>query len=63
MKIVRSSWRSPGRWSPRPSARQRKALRDAGLTVDDIKGVVMVGGATRMPHVQRPWRVLQAASR
>ena len=31
----------------------RKALRDAGLTVEDIKGVVMVGGATRMPHVQR----------
>src|SRR5258706_11623165 len=31
----------------------RKALRDAGLTVDDIKGVVMVGGATRMPQIQR----------
>ncbi|NMG35184.1 Fe-S protein assembly chaperone HscA [Azoarcus sp. TTM-91] len=31
----------------------RKALRDAGLTVEDIKGVVMVGGATRMPHIQR----------
>ena len=31
----------------------RKALRDAGLTVQDIKGVVMVGGATRMPQVQR----------
>ena len=31
----------------------RKALRDAGLDVADIKGVVMVGGATRMPHVQR----------
>ena len=31
----------------------RKALRDADLTVDEIKGVVMVGGATRMPHVQR----------
>ncbi len=29
----------------------RKALRDAGLTVDDVKGVVMVGGATRMPAV------------
>jgi molecular chaperone DnaK (HSP70) len=24
-----------------------------GLTVDDVKGVVMVGGATRMPQVQR----------
>ena len=31
----------------------KKALRDAGLTVDDVQGVVMVGGATRMPHVQR----------
>ncbi|HNB68080.1 Fe-S protein assembly chaperone HscA, partial [Accumulibacter sp.] len=31
----------------------KKALRDAGLTVGDIKGVVMVGGATRMPQVQR----------
>jgi len=31
----------------------RKALRDAGLAVDQVKGVVMVGGATRMPQVQR----------
>jgi molecular chaperone HscA len=31
----------------------KKALRDAGLTAEEIKGVVMVGGATRMPHVQR----------
>ena len=31
----------------------RRALRDAGLTVEEIKGVVMVGGATRMPQVQR----------
>ena len=31
----------------------RKALRDAALKVDDVKGVVMVGGATRMPQVQR----------
>ncbi|OGA34244.1 MAG: Fe-S protein assembly chaperone HscA, partial [Betaproteobacteria bacterium RIFCSPLOWO2_12_61_14] len=31
----------------------RKALRDAGLAVDEVKGVVMVGGATRMPHVQQ----------
>ena len=31
----------------------RRALRDAGLTVDEIKGVVMVGGATRMPQIQR----------
>jgi molecular chaperone HscA len=31
----------------------RKALRDAGLEPGDVKGVVMVGGATRMPHIQR----------
>jgi molecular chaperone HscA len=31
----------------------RKALRDAGLSVEDVKGVVMVGGATRMPQIQR----------
>ena len=31
----------------------RKALRDAGLAVEEIKGVVMVGGATRMPQIQR----------
>jgi len=31
----------------------RKALRDAGVDADDVDGVVMVGGATRMPHVQR----------
>ena len=30
----------------------RKALRDADLNAEDIKGVVMVGGATRMPHIQ-----------
>ena len=31
----------------------RKALRDASLTVDDIDGVVLVGGATRMPQVRK----------
>ncbi len=31
----------------------KKALRDARLTTVDIKGVVMVGGATRMPQVQK----------
>ena len=31
----------------------RKALRDAGLTVDDIDGVVLVGGSTRTPHVRK----------
>ncbi|MBI5005822.1 MAG: Fe-S protein assembly chaperone HscA [Nitrosomonadales bacterium] len=31
----------------------RRALRDAKLTAQDVKGVVMVGGATRMPHIQQ----------
>jgi molecular chaperone HscA len=31
----------------------RRALRDASLKVADVNGVVMVGGATRMPQVQR----------
>ena len=30
----------------------RRALRDAKLNVEDIKGVVLVGGATRMPQVK-----------
>jgi molecular chaperone HscA len=31
----------------------RKALRDAGLNIGDIDGVVMVGGATRMPCIRQ----------
>ncbi len=31
----------------------KRALRDAALSPADIKGVVMVGGATRMPQVQK----------
>ena len=31
----------------------RKVLRDAKFSVGDVKGVVMVGGSTRMPMVQR----------
>ena len=30
----------------------KKALRDANLGITDIKGVVMVGGATRMPQIR-----------
>ncbi|MEY2808909.1 MAG: putative chaperone, Hsp70 (DnaK) family, partial [Pseudomonadota bacterium] len=30
----------------------RKALRDAKIQRDDVQGVVMVGGSTRMPQVQ-----------
>jgi molecular chaperone HscA len=31
----------------------RRTLKDAGLSVSQIKGVVLVGGATRMPHVRK----------
>lgn len=30
----------------------RKAMRDAGLNMEEINGVVLVGGATRMPHIR-----------
>lgn len=30
----------------------RRAMRDAGLTIDEISEIVMVGGATRMPRVR-----------
>lgn len=33
--------------------RARAALRDAGLQPADVKGVVMVGGGTRMPVIRR----------
>jgi molecular chaperone HscA len=36
----------------RTLAPTRKALRDARLATADIDGVVLVGGATRMPHLQ-----------
>ena len=31
----------------------RKALRDAKLAREEVQGVVMVGGSTRMPHVRQ----------
>ncbi|MBE7941129.1 MULTISPECIES: Fe-S protein assembly chaperone HscA [Ramlibacter] len=36
----------------RTMAAVRKALRDAKLARDEVQGVVMVGGSTRMPQVQ-----------
>ncbi len=37
----------------RSMAAVRRALRDAHLARDEVQGVVMVGGSTRMPQVQR----------
>ena len=37
----------------RTMAAVRKVMRDAKLTAQDIQGVVMVGGSTRMPQVRR----------
>ncbi len=37
----------------RTLAAVRKALRDARLQKDEVQGVVMVGGSTRMPQVRR----------
>ncbi|HYP82546.1 Fe-S protein assembly chaperone HscA [Variovorax sp.] len=37
----------------RTLAAARKAMRDAGLKADELQGVVLVGGATRMPQVRR----------
>jgi len=31
----------------------RKAMRDANLAIEDIDGVVLVGGATRMPQIRQ----------
>ncbi|WP_416048072.1 Fe-S protein assembly chaperone HscA [Cupriavidus basilensis] len=31
----------------------RKALRDAGVAADEVKGVVLVGGATRIPSIRK----------
>jgi molecular chaperone HscA len=38
----------------------RQVLKDAGLTINDVQGVVMVGGATRMPVVQAAVQTLFA---
>jgi molecular chaperone HscA len=36
----------------RTIAAVRKAMRDARMSVQDVQGVVMVGGSTRMPQIQ-----------
>ncbi len=37
----------------RSLAAVRRALRDAGLRPDEVQGVVLVGGSTRMPQIQQ----------
>jgi molecular chaperone HscA len=37
----------------RTGAACRRALKDAGLTAEDIDGVILVGGATRVPAVRQ----------
>lgn len=37
----------------RTIAAVRKALRDARLSADELQGIVLVGGATRMPQIRR----------
>jgi molecular chaperone HscA len=37
----------------RTIAAVRKALRDAKLKPDDLQGIVLVGGSTRMPQIRR----------
>ncbi len=40
----------------RTMAAVRKALRDAGLKADDLQGIVLVGGSTRMPQIREAVR-------
>lgn len=42
-----------GTLTARTMAAVRKALRDAKLSASEVKGVVMVGGSTRMPQIQK----------
>ncbi|MFZ5454666.1 MAG: Fe-S protein assembly chaperone HscA [Pseudomonadota bacterium] len=42
----------------RSMAPVRRALRDAGVAADEVDGVVMVGGSTRMPQVRAAVRKL-----
>ncbi len=46
-------WTASADLTQRTLTAVKKALRDAKLGVQDIDGVVMVGGSTRMPQVQK----------
>jgi molecular chaperone HscA len=45
------AWISP--WVEKTGPVCRRALKDAGLTAADLDGVILVGGATRVPLVRR----------
>jgi molecular chaperone HscA len=53
IEVHRSDFESVTReLTARTVAAVRKAVRDAKLAKDDVKGVVLVGGATRMPQIR-----------
>ena len=53
VEVTRSEFESiTAQLTARTTTAVRKALRDARLSKDDIRGVVLVGGSTRMPQVR-----------
>ena len=53
VKVTRSQFEeATAAFTARCMSAVKKALRDAKVKADDIQGVVMVGGSTRMPQVQ-----------
>jgi molecular chaperone HscA len=56
-----SSWRRAS--SPPAPWGRAQGLRDAKLAKDEVQGVVLVGGSTRMPQVRRAVASSSAASR
>jgi molecular chaperone HscA len=54
IQVTRSDFESlTADLTARTLAAVRKALRDAKLAKDEVQGVVLVGGSTRMPQIQR----------
>ncbi len=56
IKVTRAKLESPVEDLVNRSIEPLKvALQDAGLSVSDINDVILVGGQTRMPMVQKKW--------
>ncbi len=54
LQVTREAFEAATRdLTARTLAAVRKGLRDARLAREDVQGVVMVGGSTRMPQIQR----------